>query len=369
MQEDPYAAIATKTNAPPPSTLSLLRHPIDNWQELGSRAIDTAENTAGNVVNAEKKAFGNTYPVRVGKLMYHTFTGQRQPGEGEGIAEDALRDFALAGAGAPEMEGEAPAARIARPPAPTGPRSLWGVPRGAQSAGLGELPVRPPVATPESLGRVPVATERPIARPMNVRGPGEIAPEMPRPRAFYGGPKPEPIPPRSGLQLSGEVEAPSRIETTPKHVGEVLDNSLNASPLKGNVSLRNQIPRAEPVSQSKAESSVIREHRYDPEARELHVTTKSNPPVTYVYGDVDADQAGIMQNATSKGKAWAEFKKGGSPLVAKIVNGQRIPVRPVIAAGDLENADVRIARPNEDLTPILKKSVARARASKGIAAD
>jgi hypothetical protein len=106
-------------------------------------------------------------------------------------------------------------------------------------------------------------------------------------------------------------------------------------PLQPNVPLRQQIPtttaaKALPVSQSKIESSVISNYRYDPDAEELHVVTKGNPSTTYVYGDVSQTQADAFENASSKGKAWAQFKQQSSPLIAKIVNGKRVPVRPVI---------------------------------------
>jgi len=171
------------------------------------------------------------------------------------------------------------------------------------------------------------------------------------------------------------IARPAPIATSPRAIGEELNKSLGAEPLKPNVPLRDQlrIGRPAPISRSKAESSVIDSHNYDPEARELHVTTKNNPDTTYVYGDVDPDQAGAFDRIPSMGKAWAEFKKGGSPLVAKIVNGTRMPVRPIIRPEDLNpeggvGPRVRIARPDEDLTPLLKKSVERARAGAGAGA-
>ena len=52
------------------------------------------------------------------------------------------------------------------------------------------------------------------SQPINIRTPGQIAPEMIRPRAYYAGPPPQPIPIRSGLALPGEV-APPRPEILP----------------------------------------------------------------------------------------------------------------------------------------------------------
>lgn len=135
---------------------------------------------------------------------------------------------------------------------------------------------------------------------------------------------------------------------TRKQVGAAVDKSLGVEPLKPDVPLREQVSaKAQPVSQAKAESTAISAYRYDADANELHVTSKSNPNTTYVYGDVSADQAAAFDSAPSKGKAWAQFKQGSSPLVAKIVNGKRIPVKPVVSP--------------EDLTTILEESVRRAK--------
>jgi hypothetical protein len=150
---------------------------------------------------------------------------------------------------------------------------------------------------------------------------------------------------------------------TQKAVSSAVDQSLGVEPLKPDVSIRDQVtPKAQPVSQSKIESSVIRSHDYDPQSREFHVTTKTNPNITYVYGDVDPEQIKPFESG-SKGKAWAEFKKGGSPLVAKIVNGERIPVRPVIRAEDMNpEGGSRVLRnpAPEDLTDQLRESLQQA---------
>lgn len=271
------------------------------------------------------------------------------------------------------------------------------------------------VAAQDAASRVPVAgrlVRRPsigdywkavTAKPATMTG--EVAPPstdqvpgrpyVPRPRAASPYAPAEPIPSRPGLMLPGEVAPPAQAPAQPpvspvtrKQVGAAVDKSFGVEPLKPNVRLRDQVPakaspKAEPVSENKVESSVIHSHDYDPAAKELHIVTKSNPNTAYVYGDVSPDQAQAFESATSKGKAWAEFKKGGSPLVAKIVNGNRVPVRPVIAAKDLnpEGAGPKVqvkatARPGraqvpteDDLVPLLKKSVKQARSKRSTAAD
>ena len=81
---------------------------------------------------------------------------------------------------------------------------------------------------------------------------------------------------------------------------------------------------------------MVQSYAYDPQANELQVTTKANPNISYVYGDVSPAQAEAFHTGESKGKAWAAFKQGSSPLVAKILNGERIPVRPVLRRGVLD---------------------------------
>jgi hypothetical protein len=214
-----------------------------------------------------------------------------------------------------------------------------------------------------------------------IRNIGEAAAESAEAEAASKAPAVEPSAPT-------QFEQPPVSPVTRKQVGAAVDKSFGVEPLKPNVRLRDQVPakaapKAEPVSEKKVESSVIHSHDYDPAAKELHVVTKSNPNTAYVYGDVSPEQAQAFESATSKGKAWAEFKKGGSPLVAKIVNGNRVPVRPVIAAKDLnpEGAGPKVqvkatTRPGraqvpteDDLVPLLKKSVKQARAKRSTAAD
>lgn len=158
-----------------------------------------------------------------------------------------------------------------------------------------------------------------------------------------------------------EITKPAAVEPSPvidvskKAVAAQLEKSLDAQPLKPGVKLKDQLnfTKAEPVSQTKIEgSSVIQSHGYDPAANEMHIVTKGSPNVTYVYGDVSAEQAKAFETADSKGKAWAEFKQQSSPLVAKIVNGKRVPVKPVLRAADAA----------QDLTPQWQAALDRVKA-------
>lgn len=198
--------------------------------------------------------------------------------------------------------------------------------------------------------------DTPPAEVLQARGIGEGAKPAPEPSKGLGR-----IPVRAPKEITAEPlpsESPSA-PITPKHVESVLNESLGGKPLEPNVPLRKQIAKPIPVSQAKAESSVIGSHSYDPQANELHVTTKSNPNTTYVYGDVSPDQAEAFESGPSKGKAWAQFKKGSSPLVAKIVNGERVPVRPIIAPEDL-NPEGSTAPQTRILSPSETAKSARA---------
>lgn len=90
-------------------------------------------------------------------------------------------------------------------------------------------------------------------------------------------------------------------------------------------------PRTAPPAR---ESSAVNAFRYDPDANEMHITWKGGAqPVTYVYGEVTPAQSEMFHSAESKGMA-AKSIKDNNVLVAKIINGKRIPVKPVISPED-----------------------------------
>jgi len=181
--------------------------------------------------------------------------------------------------------------------------------RGAQTvpdpaAGLGEIPVR---------GAIAEQVQQPIARP-------------------------------SLKQMMGSLQEP-------------LDQAVGAKKLIPNVPLKQQIPgrggvaqqmkppiEETPAAQQSAamppepelpeghtavESSALRSYRYDPAAREFHARATSGDTV-YVYGDVSPEGAAAFENAPSKGQAWQLIRR--NPLVAKIVNGKRIAVKPATSS-------------------------------------
>lgn len=143
------------------------------------------------------------------------------------------------------------------------------------------------------------------------------------------------------------------------------------------------------------DSSVLRAYKYNPKAREFESITNSGQH--YVHGDVSPEQAQAFEAADSKGKTWNQLRSQ-SPLVAKVLNGERVAVNPasMIESGDdvipkseagmqrtvvtdpatgrPEFSDVLAAKTatgsgsatsgGEDLTPLLQQSLDNAKAAK-----
>jgi len=82
-----------------------------------------------------------------------------------------------------------------------------------------------------------------------------------------------------------------------------------------------------PQGHTPHQSSALRSSMYDSGANEFHARMTSGD-TTYVYGDVRPEEAQAFADAESKGKAYQQMKSG-HPLVAKIVNGKRVAVKPV----------------------------------------
>lgn len=209
-----------------------------------------------------------------------------------------------------------------------------GLPKPSMSEGLPEVEAARPEATANLKARI--ATER------NLRA------QEPFPRVSEGLPEVEAAQPQATAHLHKALEPnPSgpRIATSPSRVSTLLNEATGGKQLNPKVPLRNQLDNVAPVAPK--ESSVIKSHSYDQDAKELTFTTHSGQ--TYKYGDVSPDQAAEFANG-SKGQALNRLKKSGSVLVEK--NGK--PVTPI---------GPRMADPN-DLTPALEESVKAVKARK-----
>lgn len=121
-----------------------------------------------------------------------------------------------------------------------------------------------------------------------------------------------------------------------KSLQQMLQDSMGGRELSPTTPLREQLdvaaPKAAtadtslPEGHTAFDSSAVRSGKYDAGAREYHARGTGGE-VVYVYGDVSPDAAQAFQQAESKGKAWQTLKQN-HPLVAKIVNGKRIAVKP-----------------------------------------
>lgn len=240
-----------------------------------------------------------------------------------------------------------------------------------------------------------------IASPTVRRGPGEIAPEAIRPRAYIAHPA-EPIPPRPGLALPpAPAAAPVRgftpTEQSLRNQIDALTGNRLPQPLKYDVPLRQQLPVSRPTIAAPegftpVESSALRAYKYDPANREMSI--QDNRGTIHVYGDVSPEDAQTFATAGSKGKAWSATIKQ-NPHVAKVIGGSRTPSKPPAIQGTPEGEMLRpsarptiappvekragppvveavktapkprIAAPNEDLASVLQRSVEQARAKRG----
>lgn len=121
-------------------------------------------------------------------------------------------------------------------------------------------------------------------------------------------------------------------------VQKMLDEALGGKPLQRNVPLRQQLPGASsdaaaassgespaaalPEGFTPLQSSALSGYKYDPVKSEFESITKGGQH--YIHGDVSPEEAAAFEDADSKGKAWQLIRN--NPLVAKVINGKRIPI-------------------------------------------
>jgi hypothetical protein len=296
------------------------------------------------------------------------------------------------GAPFPEHPGTFPGAPFPETPSPEllkGNSLLYG-PQSVQdpAAGLGQIPVRGSIAKafedpgapyPETppkqvlqgssllygpkpiedpaagLGTIPVkrgAVAEQMQPPQPVY-PGASFPERPSSElsqagALYRGVRPveDPaaglgtIPVKRG-QLAESVQQPASIQRGSlrqmvDQIGNKVGEELKASPppdpkqpiyQRGSLAQSMEGVTDLPQGHTPHQSSAMRSSMYDSGAKEFHARMTSGD-TTYVYGDVAPEEAEAFNSAESKGKAYQQMKSG-HPLVAKIVNGKRVAVKPV----------------------------------------
>lgn len=237
---------------------------------------------------------------------------------------------------------------IPTPAGPTGPPSQWGerIPTYPGAS----LPATP---APEQLNPSLVSPSRTLPGQIT---PERIAPEQPTP-GVTSRPFIERVQPDRGLLLTGESpesalgrlrnllvpergEAPDfrpsieriideaipasspQSAATKARLEELLNNAVGGKPLEPGMPLKAQGKL--PVGFTPVESSALKGFKYNPESSEFEAMSTNGQH--YVYGDVSPEQAESFANSNSKGQAWNNLRQS-SPLVAKVINGKRVPVR------------------------------------------
>jgi hypothetical protein len=213
--------------------------------------------------------------------------------------------------------GKAPA----EPAGPGAPLPETPSPELMQSRGLAEPGAAPPPEPSAGLGRLPF-----IPKPTKLPAGFEPAPEP------YRSPIGTADNPASSLSPS-RPQLPFLPKPNVGDIGNRVESALGGRPLAPNVPLRQQMPATQapaanlPEGHTPINSSAVRSYKYDPEAQEFHAQYKSGDNVQHVFGDVSPEDAQAFEQTPSPGKAMAVIQQN-HPLVAKIMNGKRVAVRP-----------------------------------------
>jgi hypothetical protein len=254
------------------------------------------------------------------------------------------------------LPGQNPPEVIAPPTpktaAPIPRRSGLALPPAPKGAELSDLPAtgaQPAAQTGEALGQVKRGS---IAAAF--KDPGAPYPETPPKQVMQGssllyGPKPieDPaaglgsIPVKRGA-VAEQMQPPQpqpiqrgSLRQMVDNIGNKVGEELKASPppnpkqpiyQRGSLSQSMEGATDVPEGHTPHQSSAMRSSMYDSGAKEFHARMTSGD-TTYVYGDVAPEEAEAFNSAESKGKAYQQMKSG-HPLVAKIVNGKRVAVKP-----------------------------------------
>jgi hypothetical protein len=176
-----------------------------------------------------------------------------------------------------------------------------------------------------------------------------------------------PTPDEPTVAAPAEIATPTK--TTPitkATVEKQLNDALGGQPLKPGVSLRNQpgapAATALPNGFTPVDSTALKGYKYNPTVREFESITQGGQH--YVHGDVSPEEASYFESAESKGKAWQQLRSQ-NPLIAKVVNGKRVPVKPVRAPSLEPEASKPVTQnAGDDLSSILQESLRRVQGGK-----
>jgi hypothetical protein len=163
------------------------------------------------------------------------------------------------------------------------------------------------------------------------------------------------IPVRYSPPASATVTIPPKFK--PSVIEQQLKQSLGAQDLKPGVPLKDQLSGANaqpkpklPEGFTPVDSTALKGFKYDPQTREFETITQGGQ--RYIHGDVSPEDAQAFMDADSKGKAWQQIRD--NPLVAKVINGKRVAIKPTSPS----------AASPDDLTQILQESLQQALSKK-----
>lgn len=336
---------------------------------IATEGIASVAKTAGPYVGPVGKALVKGYakkviPGEVGEAMKavkaakaadaNAFPGTTSPTEPTATPEQlnpSLNSSARTLPGQVSPEVVKPASPATAAPIP--PRSGLALPPAPAGAELGDLPAsaaKPAAKSGEALGQVKRGS---IAQQFG-KDPGASQPTIPTEVRQATGlrtggqvPPPEPsdalgsIPVKRG-QLADQIQQPQTSAPVPRgsikqmmgDLGPQLRKSMDVPPppdpklpiyQRGSLAAAVQegVPDM-PQGHTAYQSSALKSSMYDPDAQEFHARYSSGGDTTHVFGDVSPEEAEAFNQAKSKGTAMQQIKNS-HPLVAKVINGKRMP--------------------------------------------
>lgn len=163
--------------------------------------------------------------------------------------------------------------------------------------------------------------------------------------------------PAAATPASTPVLTPATPKAALASIQQQLNDAMGGKPLQPGIPLRDQLQAAIdaktlPKGFTPVDSSALKGFKYDPATREFESVTQGGQ--RYVHGDVSPEEAQSFADAESKGKAWQAIRN--NPLVAKVINGKRIAVKPAemqSASGVTPKSDAGMA----DLTTDWSKAL------------
>jgi len=345
-----------------PSALSATKAAVRGTVKGANAVLSKAPGTVGAAVGgAVGHATGIPYAGEAGAVVgaglgRELLPRVRIPGENLGVPKPPP---VYPGAPLPENPGVFPGAPLPEAPPPAvlqaQPLATGGRAAPEPSDVLGQAPIKPQTAPvyPGAPNPLPPPVEVTQAAPLAQGGKAVTQPS----------------------EALGKIPVPAQANATPpavtpkyatpagySKIEELVNEGTGGKPLIPNVPIKNQ-PAAQAVAGggvpegfTPVKSSALKAYHYDPAKQEFTAITNSGS--THIYGEVSPDQVSAFEKAASKGTAWKTLRDNSTPL-GKVVNGQRVPYKPP--------QSIRSATPASeapDLTELLKKSVAQAKARK-----